>query len=120
MIIYLKITWHLVYKTLEMPSFMTERYTNKQKFITYNKKLFINNHFNQIIASLIKYYKVNTDINGYTNILTIIPKKVKVSIESKKSILVWVCIGFMNNPVRLKLEDNFLYTNFSYETTTYN
>ena len=71
-----------------MLSFMTEKYTNKQKGITYNKKQFINNYFNQIIASLINYYKVNTDINGYTNILTIIPNKLKVSIESKKSILV--------------------------------
>ena len=90
------------------------------KDILTNKKKFINNYFNQIIASLIKYYKVNTDINGYTNILILIPNKLKVSIESKKSILVWVCIGFMNNPVRLKLEDNFLSPGFSYETTTYN
>jgi len=187
-------------------------YTNKQKILTYNRRQFINNYFNQIIASLIKYCKangiatiivwknkgwktwinlwkknnqtfyaipfaklinklvhkwkikwiqvltveesytskcsfldneevkkhkeykwkrvkrwlfktvtwklVNADINGSANILVKALNKLKVSIESKKNILAWVCIGFMNNPVRLRLENNFLFPSLNYETTT--
>jgi len=40
-----------------------KEYTNKQKVLTYNRTQYINNYFNQIIASLIKYCLANNISN---------------------------------------------------------